>query len=753
MSQENPNATATDTSFSSRRDNDDDFINLGEIVGVLLDYKWLIMLVTTFAVAIGVAVALISTPIYRADALVQIEDKSSSKGALAALRDVEAALGDSTSVAAELEILRSRMILGRVVDRLDLTVRANAMRAPIVGEAFARRHGGTEPAEPPFGQNWLAQYAWGGERIKVERFEVPNAWLGLNFTLYVQEGGSYILFDETGAQRFSGRVGQVAGDETISLFVSELVARPGTAFALSRISREAAIASLRERFEARERGGSRVRGSGVVEMALTGPQRDMLSVELNEIVTAYVRQNVEYRSAEAEKTLEFLELQLPVLKAQLDDAEAAYNEYRQTRGSVDLTLETQSVLRSIVDVDNEIVGLQQKREELRQRFTSEHPQVVALDRQINRLNTRRATLEGSVEQLPETQKVALRLSRDVEVATALYTSLLNSAQQLRVARAGTVGDVRVIDPAVTAIHPIAPRKPLIVLLAGVLGGLVSLGIVWAIRATRVVVEDPQSIERDLALPVYATVPFSKQEETLARKLSRGRVKAGQLLAISQPEEDAIEALRSLRTTLHFALLGADRNSVLLTGPAPGVGKSFITKNLGAVLAQAGKRVIIVDADLRKGHIHKDFGLKRDGGLSDFIMGRASLESILHSTPQPGLRLITTGQVPPNPSELLMHPRFGELLTALQNQCDVLLIDAPPVLAVSDAAIIGRHTGAALMVARAGRHPIRELEQAVKRLGQGGVSVKGFVFNGFDLTRQRARFGYEGYHYSYKYSKA
>lgn len=721
----------------------DDFINLGEIIAVLLEYKWLILAIGTFAVLVGGVVAFVSTPIYRADALVQVEDKKSAKGGLAALRDVEAVLGDTTSVAAELEILRSRMILGRVVDRLNLTVQAQPHHLPVFGRALARRHAGVEPAAPLFG---LSGYAWGGERIAVQSLEVAPYLMGEPLTLVAGDNGSYSVFDDAGTLLVSGRVGEPASAEHVSVFVAELVARPDTRFILSRIAHTSAIAALRENLEVRERA----RQSNVIEAAFSGPDRALAESILNEVLNAYVRQNVEYRSAEAESTLAFLEAQLPELKGQLDTAEAAYNEYRQSRGSVDLTLETQSVLRSVVEADNEIVALQQKREELRQRFTSEHPQVIAVDAQISRLRNRRASFEGNVSRLPETQQVALQLRRDVEVATALYTNLLNSAQQLRVARAGTVGDVRVIDSAVTAQFPVAPRKALILLLSGVLGLLGALGTVWGIRALRVVVEDPQTIERELALPVYATVPASKAEEGIERRILRGRGGKGELLALVSPDDDAMESLRSLRTTLHFALLGAERGSVLITGPAPGVGKSFVTKNLGAVLAQAGKRVIIVDADLRKGHINKAFGVPRGLGVSDYIMGKATLEVIVKPTAVENLHMVTTGLIPPNPSELLMHPQFANMLAALEDRCDVLLVDAPPILAVSDAAIIGRMVGATLLVARAGRHPIRELEQAVKRFEHGGAAVKGFVFNGFDTRRQRHRFGYEGYHYQYKY---
>lgn len=727
------------------RDDKDDFINLGEIIAVLLEYKWVILAVTFFALFIGAVTAFVSTPIYRADALVQVEDKSKAKGGLAALRDVEAVLGDSTSVAAELEILRSRMILGRVVDRLHLTVRAAPDHFPILGSALARRYKGDQPAAPLLG---LDGYAWGGERIDVQSLEVPSYLQGLPLTLVAGEADTFTLFDDQDQRLLDGTVGQAAAsaDGTTTVFIAELVVRPGTRFNLARVGQTQAIATLRDNLEVRERA----RQSNVIEAAYSGADRAEVEAVLNEILNAYLRQNVEYRSAEAEATLGFLAAQLPELKGQLDTAEVAYNEYRQNRGSVDLTLETQSVLGSIVKVDNDIVVLQQKRDELRQRFTAEHPQVKALDSQLGRLRAVRGTLDKDVNRLPDTQQTALRLRRDVEVATALYTNLLNSAQQLRVARAGTVGDVRIIDSAATAPLPVAPRKALILLLSGVLGVLGALGLVWAIRSLRVVVEDPQTIERELSLPVYATVPASQKETLLSRAISRGKGDKGQVLAIAQPDDDAMESLRSLRTTLHFALLGAEKGSVLITGPAPGVGKSFISKNLAAVLAQAGKRVIVVDADLRKGHINKAFGMPRGMGVSDYIMGIIELRDIIRPTGIDNFSLITTGQIPPNPSELLMHPRFAQMLVELEKQCDVLLIDAPPVLAVSDAAIIGRLVGATLLVARAGRHPIRELEQAVRRFDQAGVEVKGFVFNGFDLKRQRHRFGYEGYHYQYKY---
>jgi tyrosine-protein kinase Etk/Wzc len=733
-----PNAIAEDS---------EDEINLGEIFATLLEYKWLIAAVTFFVTLLGTFYLYIATPVYQADAMLQWDDKMVGGGGLGALKDMSALLGgDASATAAQTEILNSRMVLGPVVERLKLNIVAVPKYFPILGKAMARRHDASELATPILG---MSSYAWGGEQIKVETLEVPKSLIEEPLTLVAGAAGQYQVFDEDDNKLLEGRVGQATAKGEIQLFVSQLTARPGTRFNLVKLLEQDVIDSLQGQggYSAKERG----KQSGIIEVTLKHSDAALLHVILDEIINGYVRQNVEYHSAEAEKTLKFLDSQLPGLKVQMENADAAFKHYRQSRGSADLALETQGVLTSIVDVDKQTILLQQQRDELRQQFTSEHPRMQSMDSQIARLKAKRGQLDGRVGNLPAEQQTALRLQRDLELYTKLYVEMLNSAQQLRVSKAGTVGEARIIDNAVVASKPVSPKGALILAVSFILGLLLSIVIIWVIRSLRVMVEDPDKIEKQLGLPVYATIPHSKTELKLANEIKHGK-KKGELLAIDYPEDDAVESLRSLRTTIHFALLDADKGSLLITGPAPGIGKSFISKNLGAVLAQSGKRVAIIDADLRKGHIHREFDMLREIGVSEYVSGTASLDEIIKPTSVEGLSVITTGQRPPNPSELLMHPHFGELLDQLGDRFDILIVDAPPILAVSDAAIIGRHTGATLMVARAGQHPIREIEQAVKRLGQSGVQVKGFVFNDMDTVRQRYRYGYHGYVYNYSYKK-
>ena len=723
-------------------DQDDDGLALGEILAILFEYRWLIAAITAAGLLLGAATTFVVRPEYRASGLLQVEEKASA--ALSGLKDLGSLMGlaGDTTVAAEQEILNSRMVLNKVIERQKLNILAEPRYFPLIGRGIARHYTDEGISTPPLG---LGSFAWGGEEIRVDSLEVPRDMLDEKLSLVLGEAGTFEVFADGEEPVLKGAVGTRVSAGSYSIFVAQIKARPGTRFRLMKLSPDEALDALGKKYVIKERG----KKSGILDISLTGPENDKIGVVLDDILNTYVRQNVERRSAEAENTLQFLEKQLPIAKRQLNEAEAAYNGYRQSRGSLDLTIETQSVLGSIVELDNQIVALRQERDELRQYFTSEHPRIQATDAKIEKLKARRAQFDGAVSKLPDTQQTVLRLARDVEVATVLYTDLVNTTQQLRVSKAGTIGDVRIIDSAEVTIQPVG-LKPLAFLAIGAFLGLIaSLGGVWLLRTLRVVVEDPEEIESRLGLPVYASIPHSAEEAAIVKR-SKSNKGASELLAVSHPEDDAIESLRSLRTTIHFALLDAQQNSLLITGASPGLGKSFISKNLGVVLAQTGKRIVIVDADLRRGHINKEFGLKREVGVSEYVAGSASLDDIVKPTAIPNLWVVTTGQIPPNPSELLMHLRFEEMLEKLGERFDTLIVDAPPILAVSDAAIIGRNVGATLMVARAGKHPIRELEQAVKRLNQSGVHVKGFVFNDLDTTRQRYRYGYKGYVYRYTY---
>jgi len=244
------------------------------------------------------------------------------------------------------------------------------------------------------------------------------------------------------------------------------------------------------------------------------------------------------------------------------------------------------------------------------------------------------------------------------------------------------------------------------------------------------------------------VPHSVKQRKLLKN-AEGTKKA--VLAIAESTDPAVESMRSLRTSLHFALLEARNNVILVTGPTPGIGKTFLTVNLGAILASSGKRVLLIDGDLRKGQLHKYFGLDGNEGLSDAIATGESIEQVIRSTSVDNLDIISHGTTPPNPSELLLHERFALAIEQLSRLYDYVVIDSPPVLPVTDPTIIGRLAGAALLVVKSGAHTLREIELCAKRLEQGGVNLRGVVFNDMPLSGSRYGYGdYYGYACDYSY---
>jgi len=746
---------STRNRFDQFTDQNNDEIDLGELLSILLDNKKVIIIITFIITFMGVAIALLSTPVYRADSLLQIRENTPSISDQ--LDSLTSFLDTKTPVQAEIELIKSRAILGKAIRNLHLDIIATPKFFPVIGKTAAkwlqRLNGSDSPSPPLLG---LTSFAWGGELIQVDTLEVPDEWQNETITLQTAGENHYrLIYDEEII--LEGKVGELATkqidgyQQPIRLFVAQLEARPETRFTLVCYSQAKAIEELKRVLSIAEVG----KGTGILELAIESDDRKKAVQIVNEIANIYLQQNVEQKSAESQKTLEFLEKQLPKLKEQLETATNTLNSYRIRKGSINLDLETQNILTSTVELNTQITLLQQKRDELRQKFTESHPSIIAIDKQISRLQAQINAFDRKISILPETQQIILRLSRDVEVNAELYTTLLNHAQTIRVAKAGTVGNVRIVDYAMSPDLPVKPKKMLITgvaLMAGLMLGIITA---FARRSLNRSVEDPNIIEKSLDTPVYAAIQYSKHQKLIERKL-KGKSAPDDhypvLLALENKEDLAIESLRSLRTTLHFAFLEAHNNIIMITGPSPGVGKTFVSTNLAVVMADAGKKILLIDGDLRRGVIHKPLRQHRAQGLSELISQAVDLHDAIKPIPQANIDFIATGEIPPNPSELLLHERFEQLLETVSKQYDLVIIDSPPILAATDAAIIGRLASVTLMVVKSGSHPLRELEQSMKKLVQAGVNLKGVIFNGIPEASSRYRYGQYVYQYDYRNKK-
>ncbi|MFA0308144.1 polysaccharide biosynthesis tyrosine autokinase [Vibrio splendidus] len=702
-----------------------DEIDLGKILGILLDAKWLIMLVTFAFSVFGIAFALLSTPIYKADALIQIEEKSSG-GISSMVGDMGELFSQVSSATTEVEIIKSRMILGETVDKFNLTTVTSPNYAPIVGKGFARLTGDIN-------------------HIVVSRFTLPS--YASDYTHIIQivnsEQGTYQLVRDDDRIILKGKVGELATVGGYNLFIAGFESHNDFKFSIGKRSRLEAIQWLKSSLSLSEQG----KQTGILKLSFEGENKQQISELLNHISQSYFLQNVKRNSAEAEKSLSFLESHLPGIKSELTGYEDVLNNYRQENESIDLGLEAQSTLKVMVGLEAQLNELTFKESEVSQKFTKDHPTYRALLDKRDVLLKEKERLNKQVQKLPKTQREVLRMTRDVEVNQQIYIQLLNKVQELSIIKAGTVGNVRILDDAQAYARTVKPKKQLIVVLATLLGGVLSVAFVLMKAVFHRGIESPDQIEQ-LGLSVYAAVPKSDlQIELTNRFKSKKKLNEGTqaLLVESNPADLSVEALRGLRTSLHFAMLEAKNNILMISGPAPGIGKSFISTNFAAVVAKTGQKVLLIDADMRKGYLQQSFGVKWDNGLSDVLSGKGEFIQSIKATPVENLNIITRGQVPPNPSELLMHPRFAELMEWASREYDLVIVDTPPVLAVTDPSIVGAFAGTTLMVARFGQNTLKEIDVARNRFEQSGIEVKGVIFNAIE---KKASSSYSYYNYAY-----
>ncbi|WP_163929907.1 polysaccharide biosynthesis tyrosine autokinase [Paraferrimonas sp. SM1919] len=714
--------------------NDQDVIDLGKLLGLLRDGRLLIGVTTALAFIIGVAIALLSTPVYKADALIQVESKAAGIPGLSEVTDMFAQ--ESSEVTTELELIKSRMILGQVVADLNLDIVAQPRRLPIIGDFLARRHVG-QPSQ------WQG-YGLGGESISVSQLQLTDMASTGPLSLIAQANNQFMVVNDDGLTLFKGQVGQLLSSPFGSIKVGRLQAAEGTEFVLAKKSPRNAIADLLAGLSVSEKG----KKSGILSLSYSGADPELIQAVLDKISQYYLLQNVQRTSAQAENSLLFLQDKLPAVKAELEKAEAALNRFQSQSQSVDMSLETEAILKQLVELEKRLNELSIKETEVQQLYTPSHPTYASLIQQRRRIDNQRAELTTRIENLPETQQQIFRLKRDVEVAQTIYLQLLNRSQELAIVKASTVGNVRIIDTASVMAKPVKPKKPLIVVLATLLGGMLGVATILVRAAFNKGIESSEVIE-SAGHSVYGSIPLDAGMQSLLSEQKKLPLEqrldgAHTLLAVHNPASLAIESIRSLRTSLHFAAMNAN-NIIMISGPAPSIGKSFVSSNLAAVMAQGGNKVLLIDADMRKGYMQRVFGCKWDNGLSEILAAKLEIKDAIKTTVVDGLDFISRGQVPPNPSELLMQPNFEALLKWASANYDTVIVDTPPILAVTDAAIIGKYCGTSLLLVKHQETPLKELEYSIERFKVAGVNINGVVLN--QMVQSAAnKYGY--YQYSY-----
>ncbi|HEJ9094098.1 TPA: polysaccharide biosynthesis tyrosine autokinase [Serratia odorifera] len=685
----------------------DENLDWERLIGPLWDNRWRILLVTGLAAALGIGYALLATPVYQASTLIQVEQPSS--GASLLQETLESSIGQNSASQDEVALVNSRQVLGKTVDDQQLTVRVSADYFPLLGKGLARLRGASVPS------------------VTVTELTVPEVMLGESLTLSVLENRRVSLHD--GQQTvLTGAIDQPLRNGVWSLRIGALDAPVGTRFTVSKLARQQAVDDLRDSLNVALAG----KDSGIMIFRLESEDPLRAQRVLRSISENYLQQNVDRKTEEAQRMLAFLAEQLPQTQAALTNAENQLNQFRQQNDSVDLSLEAKSVLDTQVQLEAQLNELTFKESEISKLYTRAHPAYRALLEKRATLEEEKARLGKQVQALPKTQQEILRLTRDVQVDQQVYIQLMNKQQELSISKAGTVGNIRIIDAAETGLKPVKPQKMLIVILAVLMGGVLSCSVVLLRAAFHRGVSNTDVLEKR-GISVYATVPLSpwqlKHNRGQRQQLAKTTAARLPILAQAQPEDLSVEAIRSLRTSLHFAMMAAKNNILMVSGASPASGKSFTSSNLAVVIAQAGQRVLLIDADMRKGFLHRWLSDSPYQGLSDMLAGKITPAQAVKSTAIAKLDFVPRGQVPPNPSELLMHPRLADFLHWAAPRYDLILIDTPPILAVTDAAIVGHHAGTALMVVRFEVNTVKQIEASLRRFEQNGVAIKGVILNG------------------------
>lgn len=692
--------------------------------------KWTILVILVLSLALGVLYTTRQVPQYRVNALLQIDSKQGGLGQAGSMVS-QLFVGNSSgdSAPTQIALIRSRFILDPVIHLLSLDINVT-----------------------PKVTWWQRIFSspMSSHKVTVSSFEVPHSLMNKRLLLVVDKLNHVQLLDEAENVLLQGSPSGLLSNANghIKLKIKSIKAPIGSRFTLVKQSTGKVIKSMSDALSIEEAGARMHQNTGVLDISLSGDNAQKIVNTLNAIVNITKAKDADKKAQEAAQTLTFLYKQLPETKKLLESAERSLNQYRAKSGKIDIKLQTQFLLAQMADLAKQLAELQIKKIEMMQQYTAIHPVIIALNAQIKASQTQQNELQHELQKLPASDQVALNLMRDVKVKQALYMVLLNKIQELQVVKAGTVSGVRILSYAQLPDAPLPVKRVIIWLSSVLIGFMISFVVVFGRKLFSPRVEDPHWSERHFNLPNLATVPYSKEQADNTGALQQHRLKHLPLLAHANPRNLAIESLRSLRTSLQVSLACSANNVISILGVCPGVGKSFISANLAYLLAAGGKRVLIIDGDLRRGTMHKYFASEPTPGLAEILSQDLPIEKALKvSSFHQNLTFLPRGAYPKDPSELLMSEQFKELMQAFSRDYDVVVIDTPPVLLVTDAVLIGAHSATNYLVVGAGAHQPGEIDLVIKRLSAADVQLNGTIFN---FHRAVSKSHYYGKYYQHAY---
>lgn len=689
-----------------------DTITLLEALDILWKRRYLLLLFLIIGASIGIFLGNWIRPQYSSDALLKLDTKGSKAGK--AMGEMGALLEVGSPADAEIPVIKSRSVLDFVVDAEGLCFNAT-----------------------PIGFMDRIRHREG--RMDLTSLEFP-ADKAKGWTATVTDANSYDLYDPTGQKILSGVVGTeskaIFDGDTVSILVNKIKAQKGQRFALSTTTPLKAVRNLAKSLNISEQG----KQTGVIGITYSHRYPDRAKSILNTVARIYQQQNIEMHNEEAKKTLDFLQTQLPLVKAKLDSAEKSLTDYQNHVGSVDVSGETHALLQKEQELNAQILSLEQKHQETARLFKEEHPAVQTILKQQRKLRKELSKLKTQASKMPLTQQEVFALKEQTVVNNALYTSMLSNIQQLQIVHAGEVGSVRVVDFAVEDSEQTKPRKMNILICSVAASLMLGILLVFLLRMMKSGVRNALEIERETGVSVYAKIPETKYRALHSKKKRRKNPP----LVCAVPDDSASEALRSLFTGLKFSI--TTKNPVLMVaGLTAGAGKSFISRNIAALNAIQGKKTLLIDADMRRGVVYS----KHRNGLAEILMGKCSTENCVSESETKNLYVIKAGNAVFTPTDLLQNDSFGKLIEWARTQFDAIIIDTPPISLVTDAELLIPYVNFILFVLHYGRHSMDQIKENVIKVERLTDCPKAFVMNHCEHDLSYGYYGGYGYYGKYK----
>lgn len=736
----------------------DQEIHLHDYLSIVMRRKKTLA-VTVFSVyAMVLLYTFLVAPTYESTATLFVKD---DKGKVGQMGDL--LLNQPAAVDSELEILKSRSNAEKVVATLHL--------------------------------NWKVDKRSDG--VSVQLVDFSSSVKDPVYHVELTGADSYSVKDKNDNLVGTGRSGSLLRGKGVSLLLKDLKGPKGGSFRLTLLSFNKTVDNLRKSIKAAEVD----KKTNVIAITYRSKNPQLARDVVNTLVQAYLEQGVALKAEEATRTVNFVEEQLKGVKSELEGAEQNLEAYKRASGVIQLDTEAQNLIQTLAEAEKQKAELVLKRKQsefalaslqraratgnayspaladddpvlagmvgrlsdlevqkkgLLSDSTENHPGVKVVQAQIDELLKKiQSTYEtaaknelkqeeglsrqimaydGKLKQLPVAERDLARLMRVNKVNSDIYTFLLQKHEEARIAKASTINNISIVDPAIAADEPVSPKvtKNLILgLFAGLLAGVIACFFADYLDDT---LKDPEEAKRNLSLPLLGLIPFISGDDGNQAMVSH-----------RAPKSIASESFRSLRTALRYCSLKKQKQVMLITSSLPGEGKSTIACNLGIILAQTGSRVLIIDCDLRRSSLHEKFGFSAGPGLTELLASEIMLSDALQHTEVKGVDLLRAGATPPNPAEILGSEVMARFVEEMRGAYDFIVIDAPPVLAVTDAPVLTAVADLVLMVLQTGRVSIKVAKRTAETLVEVAAPLAGIVFS--DRKSLATAYGY-GYGYGY-----